>query len=405
MFAFWKRPGAVRNLTTYVVFGGIIIVFIFLGDVGLLGPMGTGYAVRVNHQVITVSQYRQAYQRMVDFYSQYMGADFDIKRQRQLGIHQQVLAELINMAVVYQEAYRMGMRTTDAEIKDVILSIDSFKEDGVFRREYYDRWLESQRKSPIHFEKELKQQILFQKIEQIFKDSLVLSSLEKEKKQMAQSIKLKMDYVQLKGVADVLDQEVSDYLSTTEGQQDVVAHYRENLSEYAEENSLLEVKSDDLSEKKSLTQSTPSEDLKVLIAEKLLKERKRREVKEVFNQALAEGDKKQINQLLNRYKGQWKTSKELSISDSVSPIFGPLGPIFEVILPLKKKGQIAGSLVDIDGQLYLFRRHSFWTVKKEKPSSFDRSSLQRFRLLFNQWSEELVSVADIDRNPSLLENN
>ncbi len=400
MFDFFRKPGAAKSLTTYVIFGGIIIVFVFLGDVGPLSQVGSGYAARVNHQVITVSQYREALQRTLNFYSQYLGGDFDINKQKQFGVRERVLGDLINMAVVHQEAHRLGLRATDAEIREIVLNIDGFKEDGVFRREYYNRWLESQRKSAVHFEDELRQQILFEKMEEVFKSSLVSSSLEKEKEEMAQNIKLKVDYLELGDLGKVSDQEVSEYLSTDEGQQKVASHYKENLNQYRPENPLVDKKTKE--QKTEEEQSTLGEDVKILIAEKLLGEKKQREVKEAFNQALAAGDKKQINQLLRPYKKKWKTTKEFSIAAPSISELGSSDSVFEAVLPLKEKGQMAASLVDVNGKSYLFRRNSVKTVKKKEMLSLGGGSSPQ-RSLFRQWSEELVRVADIERNPTLFE--
>lgn len=398
MFEFFRKPGAAKSLTTYVIFGGIIIVFVFLGDVGPLSQVGAGYAARVNHQVITVSQYREALQRTLNFYSQYLGGDFDINKQKQFGVRERVLGDLINMAAVYQEAHRLGLRATDAEIREIILNIDGFKEDGVFRREYYDRWLESQRKSAVHFEDELRQQILFEKMGDVFKSSLVSSSLEKKKEEMAQNIKLKVDYLELGDLGKVSHQEVTEYLSTDEGQQELASHYKENLSQYTKKNPVVDMKTKEPNKEE---QNTLPEDVKILIAEKLLGEKKQREVKEAFNQALAAGDKKQINQLLSPYKKKWKTTKEFSIGAPSIPELGSSESVFEAVLPLKEKGQMATSLVDINGQSYLFRRNSVKTVKKKEMFSLDGT--QKFNSLFGQWSEELVRVANIERNPSLFE--
>ncbi len=74
-------------------------------------------------------------------------------------IHRQALDNIINEELVYQEAEKEGLTATKEEVKEAILNIPAFQENGVFSKEKYLAIINSMGISPQFFEEILRRQL------------------------------------------------------------------------------------------------------------------------------------------------------------------------------------------------------------------------------------------------------
>ena len=86
----------------------------------------------VDGQQITVAQFRRVYDsRCAPIASPY-GANVDEKLLKQLGIDQRIVQQMVEEEAVFAEARRLGISASDAEVRERILALPAFQENGQF---------------------------------------------------------------------------------------------------------------------------------------------------------------------------------------------------------------------------------------------------------------------------------
>src|ERR1700677_130106 len=93
-------------IMVHLVFWPIIAVFVIWGFERYGNPVG-GAAAIVNDQTITLSQYKNAVQRMAEFYNQIFQGNFDEKMQQQYHVKETALNQLIDTELVSEQASDM----------------------------------------------------------------------------------------------------------------------------------------------------------------------------------------------------------------------------------------------------------------------------------------------------------
>jgi len=153
-----KKKLSAKNVTAIILFGAIILVFVFFGLPGKMGP-GVGSVARVNNVFISVADFQQEENRIQQYYQSLFGGSMDLSQQRQL-LRQQALENLVRMELVTQAAHSEGLMVTDAEVASFITQdIPVFQQNGQFQRDIYGRYLESTRMAPAVFESKVRKDI------------------------------------------------------------------------------------------------------------------------------------------------------------------------------------------------------------------------------------------------------
>lgn len=149
-----------------ILFGLIIIVFVFWGVGGMGGPKESiiGY---VNDEPILRNEFQKELRRTVDaMRSQNPGADFN--EQAMTGIKSRVLNTMIGNILLLKEAAKMGITVSNDEVRKDILQIPSFRDQsGNFDYKRYEFILQQQGQTPAEFEESVKDYTMLQKL-QIF---------------------------------------------------------------------------------------------------------------------------------------------------------------------------------------------------------------------------------------------
>ena len=194
--AFRYRGGLMLNfmrkqspIMIHVIFWPIIAVFVIWGFQRYGGAAG-GSAAVVDDKTISISQYRTALQRNIEYYSRMMGGNFDEKMQQQFRVKEQAMNQLIGSILVSEEAQKMGLQVTDAEVRDQILALPFLQQNGRFSKERYDEILKGQHMSPAQFETDIREEILRSKIDKLFETELVPSEMAIEKDKQLREVKM-----------------------------------------------------------------------------------------------------------------------------------------------------------------------------------------------------------------------
>ena len=134
-----------------VVLFAIVIVFVFWG-VGSFRSREASKVATVNDEIITVVDYRRAYNNLIDQYRQRFGSSLNDGMIEMLQIKKQVIDQLINRTVLLQEAKRLDLRVSDAEVAQSIMSTSIFQNNGTFDNRRYRRILDQVHLTPEEFE-------------------------------------------------------------------------------------------------------------------------------------------------------------------------------------------------------------------------------------------------------------
>ena len=196
----------------------VCLTFVFLYVPGFVdqGPMAglpNTVLARVGEHEITVMQFRQAYRQQLQAYRLQSGGEVTEDLLRQLGIDRQILQQLINELLQLTEAQRAGLQVTDAEIRQRIVTLPGFQEDGRFIGEQrYLRLLQSQNPavSPTEFEEEIRRQLLIERLQATVTQWVNISDEEVAAEHRRRNEKVKVDVVAFRGDDFRDDVEASD---------------------------------------------------------------------------------------------------------------------------------------------------------------------------------------------------
>lgn len=185
-----------RNILAYLIFGAIILVFVLFGYQAS-GPQMMGYAAVVNDKTITITEFQNSLNQMMQFYSGIMGGKIGESPEMQAQIRNSALDQLIQREVVSQAAHKEGFRVTDSEIRDILLKAPTFQKDGVFQRSYYEGYLQNQGTTASRFESQLKRDLVVDRVRRTISEGIVPFTSELKKIQALKSKVYTVDFVKI----------------------------------------------------------------------------------------------------------------------------------------------------------------------------------------------------------------
>jgi peptidyl-prolyl cis-trans isomerase D len=141
----------------------LIIPFALWGINKYFGGGGPLVAATVNGEEISQRDYQQNYYMQRNRMREMLGAQYD-PSVFDARIKQQALQDLIDQELLAQNADAAGFRVADESIKQTILGIDAFKENGQFSNQLYASTLQAQGETPASFERRLHRAILTQQL-------------------------------------------------------------------------------------------------------------------------------------------------------------------------------------------------------------------------------------------------
>ncbi len=121
----------------------------------------------VEGQSITVAEFQRRYNAQLQQYRNAYGGQINEQMLRQLGIDQQILQSLVDEQAMVAEARKQDLSVSDIEVRQRILSLPAFVENGRFIGETRYRQLLSMQTPPLttrDFEEQLRQAILAEKL-------------------------------------------------------------------------------------------------------------------------------------------------------------------------------------------------------------------------------------------------
>src|SRR5437867_803527 len=199
------------------VFWIIILVFVSWGiGVMVRGGSHVNVAAMVNGEPITAQEYARALETMQRVYQQIYRENYTPQVAAQLNLRQRAIDELVDDALLRQEAHRLGLQVTDDEVRDAILNVPNFRSGDRFDRTRYLAALRATRTTPAEFEESQRESLLITKLENLVTDGITVSDRELHDLYALDHDTIdvtfvKVPYAKYQNAATVTDTEVNDY--------------------------------------------------------------------------------------------------------------------------------------------------------------------------------------------------
>jgi peptidyl-prolyl cis-trans isomerase D len=181
--------------------GIVVVAFVLLYVPSFLRPQTSGMApddviATVDGRQVLVATYQQMYQQQVDSLRSAYGDKFDDQMLKQLGVAQRVIQQLVEQEAVLAEAARLGIHVDDAELRERLLRLPAFQENGQFIGDArYRQLLDMQRPPlrPAQFESQLRDQLIAEKLQDAVTGWIQVSDEEVDREYRRRNEKVKLD--------------------------------------------------------------------------------------------------------------------------------------------------------------------------------------------------------------------
>jgi peptidyl-prolyl cis-trans isomerase D len=190
----------------------------FLRGTGADAASGDTVA-RIEGQEITAGEFRRIYQAQLQAYRSAYGGQMSDQLLRQLGVEQQILQQLVDERAALAEADRLKIRVSDEEVRQRILSIPAFQQNGQFIGEQaYTQLLRAQRPpvTSAEFEENVRRTLTVERLRAALTDWMAVADNEVEQEYRRRNDKVKLALVtftadKFRPQVNVSDAEVSAY--------------------------------------------------------------------------------------------------------------------------------------------------------------------------------------------------
>ncbi len=163
-----------RNASSWVIktiLGFIALTFVSWGVFVGFSDQGRGEAATVGKEKISMAALDQAASAIEKTYRDVYGSAFTPEMQKALRIKEQALDSLIQKALLLEDARKLGLTASDAEVQRDIASNPAFQENGQFRVDRYQGLLAYNRISPNEFEEQKREEVTLRKVEGLFHEA------------------------------------------------------------------------------------------------------------------------------------------------------------------------------------------------------------------------------------------
>ena len=207
-----------------IMFGAIVLVFIFWGvGVGLGGEQYRMVA-EVNGELIEQIELERAQRNLTRFYRNIYQNNPELLEQ--IDVQAQAIDQLLRVALLRQEAERLGLGVADSEVRDTIAADPSFQIDGLFDKDRYIRVLRLNGLTPLQYEDSQREEILVDKLTNLITGGVQASETEARAQFFRLNEKVSLQYIAVGAESFTDAVEVSD--------EEAQAHYEENAESFRE---------------------------------------------------------------------------------------------------------------------------------------------------------------------------
>lgn len=206
-----------------IILGAIAVAFALSFGVYSYYGSPQEVALKVNGEPITMNQVRDELARMTDEARAQMGEQFD-KLAPLLNLRQRAMDRLVDRALLFQAAQRLGIAVSQEEIRRRVSSMEVFQRDGKFDLDIYQRVLSRNRLAPEDFEASQRDGLIMEKLSVLIAGAAQITPLELE-------YELQQRLAQVKGVYKLFNPD--DYLKKQEvSPAELESYYSQHKRQY-----------------------------------------------------------------------------------------------------------------------------------------------------------------------------
>lgn len=197
-----RRPESNKSVITFIftalIFGMIIMSFVFMSPGGG-GPLsGSATAATVGGRVIPILQLQQRARQLEEQSRAFLPNGSE---QFQKFFQSQALNELINAEILTEVQSDEGLYVADSLLAQTIMDIPAFQEKGRFQRDLYENYLANSGLSAGALEERIKKDLRLGIVRDLFSQSYVSTQPEKKIYSEMTDFNIKMDYVDVSEAA------------------------------------------------------------------------------------------------------------------------------------------------------------------------------------------------------------
>lgn len=161
---------------------------------------------------------------MVERYRQELGEQFDRDMLDELPLEEMALQDLITRKVLQNEATRAGLKVTDDEVRDYIVSIAAFhNERGQFDPTVYEQTLRGSGRglTAARFERDVRESLLIQRLQKLINHSVLVTEDQMRELYVAENDRVNLAFVEvtpesMKAGVRVTDAERQEYFDANQ---------------------------------------------------------------------------------------------------------------------------------------------------------------------------------------------
>jgi peptidyl-prolyl cis-trans isomerase D len=178
-----------------VLYGFLAAVFIAWG-VGAVGSSRIEVIARVHGEPISRRQLERTTALLQRRYDELAQGRLTPDLARSLDLPGKALDELINSALIAHEADRLGIAPSDDEVLLAITQLPELQQNGVFDRARLQAFLEQERDRG-EFERDMRRQLLYQRIQSLAADGVQVSDAELEERYKLDHERMRLAFVRI----------------------------------------------------------------------------------------------------------------------------------------------------------------------------------------------------------------
>ena len=210
----------------------VCLAFVFFYIPDFLTGSGPGAApsdvvAEVDDRRITAAEFNRVYQSQMQAFLSSYGGNVDENFIRQLGVEQQILQQLIDEQASLVEAENLGITADDTEVREYILSLPAFQENGQFIGESRYRQLLGVQRPPMtpgQFEDGVRDSLVIQKLRSSLTQWLTVSNDAVVDEFHQRNEKVKLDLISFSPAA------FRDAVTVADSE--IEAHFQDNKESY-----------------------------------------------------------------------------------------------------------------------------------------------------------------------------
>jgi peptidyl-prolyl cis-trans isomerase D len=162
------------------------------------GPAGSANdtIASIGGRKVTVGAFQRAYSLRTSAMRSAYGEQFNEQMLLQLGMDRRILEELLNDEAAIVEAERLGIRVSDQELRDRILTFPAFQDNGAFIGEARYRQFLGMQRPPLtadEFERDIRRQLMAEKLQAMITGWVHVDDAEVEREYRRRNEKVKVE--------------------------------------------------------------------------------------------------------------------------------------------------------------------------------------------------------------------